>query len=149
MTDTAQDLRPGIDQPSTEEETGLHGPTPLLEWVAAAIGGLLTLGLLGFIGWQALQGTGGEPAAVQVLAGQVTPFAGGFVVEVTARNLSPETAASVEVEGSIQQDGEALETATLSFDYVPGHSERRGGLFFRNDPAAHALEVRALGFEEP
>ena len=42
-----------------------------------------------------------------------------------------------------------IETSDITFDYVPGHAERKGGLFFRQDPRMHKLELRALGYQTP
>jgi uncharacterized protein (TIGR02588 family) len=64
-------------------------------------------------------------------------------------NLSPSTAAVVEVEGVLSRDGREVATSSMTLDYVPGHSERQGGLFFAQDPGAYDLELRALGYAEP
>lgn len=75
----------------------------------------------------------------------------GFVVEVTAVNRSGGSAAAVEVEveGALMSGDAAIETSSLIFDYVPGRAERKGGLFFTQDPRRHRFAVRALGYQEP
>lgn len=123
--------------------------TPLLEWLAGGIGAALTLLLLGFLGWDAYAQASDVPPEVEVSLRAVQPAGSGFVAEITAVNLSPATAASVEVEGVLSRDGEEVERAQATFDYVPGHSETRGGLFFREDPREGGLELRALGYQEP
>ena len=37
----------------------------------------------------------------------------------------------------------------MTLDYLPQDSERRGGLFFTEDPAAYELVLRAQGYAEP
>lgn len=132
-----------------ESESGSDGKSkPLLEWAAALVGLVLTLTLLGFVGWQAVQAPEKRPPAVSVMAGWVSQVPGGYVVEVTAKNRSTSTAAGVEVEGTITRGGAKI-ASSVTFDYVPGHSERKGGLFFPQDPRAHPFEVRALGYSQP
>ena len=123
--------------------------TPALEWAAAGIGLLLLLALLATIGLEAISGETDEPPAIAVTAGLVAAAPGGYLVEIEATNASGATAASVEVEGALMAGGAAVETSSLTFDYVPGHSRRKGGLFFAEDPRRHRLELRALGYQEP
>ena len=122
---------------------------PLLEWASAAIGLALTLIILGLIGREALRGDAAQPPAIEVVPVHIARAGTGFVVEVAAVNRSGGTAADVEIEGVLKQGETALETSSLVFDYVPGHAERRGGLYFREDPRRHRLELRPLGYQRP
>lgn len=122
--------------------------TPLLEWIASAIGLLLTLAVVGVIGRQAVMGAADEVPDIEISVARVVPASTGFVVELIARNRGGGTAAAVEIEGSLGA-GDTVETSSATFDYVPGHSERKGGLFFSQDPRRHPLEVRALGYNKP
>jgi uncharacterized protein (TIGR02588 family) len=123
--------------------------TPALEWVAAAIGLLLLLILLAIIGREAVGGEAAEPPAIAVTAGRTVAAAGGHLVEIEAANASGATASAVQVEGALMAGDRAVETSRLVFDYVPGRSRRRGGMFFTQDPRRHRLELRALGYQEP
>lgn len=122
---------------------------PLLEWIAAGIGLALTLGVLAVIGFEAAVGDAESPPAVEVRVERVVPSPAGYVVEIAATNRSGATAAAVQIEGEIKSGGTSVETSTATFDYVPGRATRRGGLFFREDPRLHELEVRALGYQAP
>ena len=122
---------------------------PLLEWLAAAVGLLLSLAVVAIIGREALNGEMEQPPAIEVRAERVVPLRSGFLVEVEAANRSGGTAAIVEVEGTLKSGEATVETSTLAFDYVPGHAERKGGLFFKADPRTHSLELRALGYQAP
>lgn len=135
------------EEDAREDREG--GETPLLEWISAGVGLLVTLAILGFIGWQAWSDAGAGPPAIIVRAEGSQPAGGGWVVEFVAENLSPTTAAAVEVEGVLRQGGRILATSRATLDHVPGLSERTGGLFFEQDPRAHELGLRALGYATP
>ena len=64
-------------------------------------------------------------------------------------NPSPATAAQVVVAGEPPRGGEVMAAGRASFDYVPGHSEERGGLFPGQDPAIGGLRRRSLGHARP
>jgi uncharacterized protein (TIGR02588 family) len=119
--------------------------TPLLEWIAAGIGLILLLIVLGAIGQEAMTGAADEPPAITVTAGQVTQTRSGFVVAFEANNASRGTAAAVEIEGKLASG----ETSSATLDYVPGRGRTAGGLFFKTDPRGQQLELRALGFQTP
>ncbi|HYI64072.1 MAG TPA: hypothetical protein VEW71_04230 [Allosphingosinicella sp.] len=123
--------------------------TPLLEWAASGIGLLLLLGLLAVIGREALSGEAEQLPAIDVAIRRILPAGSGFVVEIEAVNRSGGTAAAVEIEGTLKSGGSTRESSSATLDYVPGHSRRSGGLFFREDPRRHQIEVRALGFQVP
>ena len=119
-----------------------------LEWLSGAIGLLITLGLLGFIGWQAL-GSSHAPPALELEVTDVAPAAGGFVVEFTAHNRSDSTASAVEVEGTLRGSAPQPVVSRTTLDYVPARSRAEGGLYFSSDPRKGSLEVRALGYAAP
>jgi uncharacterized protein (TIGR02588 family) len=137
------------DHLSTAQDTRKQDGTPVLEWISAAIGLVLTLAMLGFIAWQAGKRTGEEPPAIKVHVQQILSAGDGYVVEFAARNLSPATAAAVQIEGELVEGERVIATSQVTLDYVPGNSERRGGLFFRENPRAYDLEIRALGYAKP
>jgi uncharacterized protein (TIGR02588 family) len=121
--------------------------TPWLEWVSSGVGLLLVLVVFGLIGWQAINDAS-EPPAIAVDVGNVTPVPGGFRVEFRARNTGGSAGAQVEIEGVLSGGG-ADEISRVVFDYVPGHSVRRGGLFFTHDPRIGHLSLRARGYSAP
>lgn len=121
--------------------------TPLLEWIAAGIGGALILAVVAVLSWEIVTGDDRPPTFVAQSLG-VTPVAGGFIVEIEVENRGDRPAAQVEVEGELSW-GDAKETAGVTFDYVPGHSTRTGGLFFKSDPTKGELELTSKGFTDP
>ena len=122
---------------------------PLLEWIAAAIGLVVTVSMMAIIGLEALRGDATQLPAIEVRATRVVQTPTGFVVEIVAANHAGGTAAAVQIEGTLASAGAEVETSSLTRDYVPGHAERKGGLFFTRDPRRHRLEVRALGYQAP
>jgi uncharacterized protein (TIGR02588 family) len=77
----------------------------------------------------------------------------GYLVEIRARNEGGSTATTVEVEGTLKSNddsqAEAVETSSTTFDYIPSHSIRQGGLFFQENPEQYHLEVQAKGYSKP
>ena len=121
---------------------------PWLEWVASGVGLLLVLGIFGVIGWQAFNGAT-VPPVITVEVENVAPVEGGHRVLFRARNRAGEAAAQVEIEGTVSTAGLDPETSRVVLDYILGHSEQQGGLFFSRDPRSGALSLRATGFADP
>ena len=46
-------------------------------------------------------------------------------------------------------DGGTIETSDTTLDYLPGRSEREGGLFFSRDPRGFDLRLRPKGYMKP
>ena len=134
-------------KPAAKTSPGAQG-TPLVEWIAGAVGLVLVLLTLAVIGREALFGDR-SPPAVTVAARAVHAAPGGWLVEIEVINSGGSPAAQVIVEGELTLAGQPPETAEASFDYVPDHSRRRGGLFFAQDPRAGRLDLRAKGYTEP
>lgn len=124
------------------------GP-PVLEWVSAAVGAVLAIGILIFISIEALDSSASRPPLLEVRPTAVAGAGGFYVVEVTVANRSGQTAAAVEIQGELMQGGSSVETSNATVSYVPGHSERNAGLIFSRDPRAHQLQVRSTGYERP
>lgn len=118
------------------------GP-PLLEWVASALGLILTVGVMAVIARDAFASSADLAPDLTVTATRVRQVRAGFLLEFEARNLSPITAAQVTIEGKLPGG----ETSTATIDYLPGRSSRRGGLFFGEEP--RGVELRPLGFQDP
>ncbi len=128
---------------------GVHPDTPALEWVAAVIGLLLTLSILGAMAWEAWAGESDQAPAIEARVERVVHTGTGYVAEIVLDNRSPATAAAVEVEGELTRRDGTTATSTATVDYVPGASMRRAGLVFTDDPRRGQLEIRVLGYSEP
>ena len=53
------------------------------------------------------------------------------------------------IEGELVAPGAQAETAEAVFDYVPAHSTRKGGLYFKDDPRTGQLTLTAKGYIDP
>lgn len=131
-----------------KREKQRKGPS-LLEWIAAAVGALLVIGTLTFIGLEAIATGDSRPPILEVTPVSVVSEAGSHVLKVKVTNRSGQTAAAVEIEGELRQGGQTLETSNATLSYVPGHSDREAGLVFSRDPKLYRVKVRATGFELP
>lgn len=119
-----------------------------LEWLIAALGLLLVLGTTGYLVADALVAEPSPPRIV-VHADSVAALGpSGWLVRFTARNHGRETVGEVGIVGELRVGADTL-TARATLDYLPGRSERRGGLLFPADPRLGALRLRAEGFREP
>ncbi|RYE64332.1 MAG: hypothetical protein EOO83_01690 [Oxalobacteraceae bacterium] len=131
------------------QRSSIAARTPLLEWVAAGIGLVCLIFLLGAIGHDALQGGTQAPPDVFVKTRAASRTGDGYVVIFEAFNRGGGTAAALEIEGRLMDGDRAIETSTATIDYVAGHGSAEGGLFFVNDPANLTIKIRPLGFQTP
>ena len=122
--------------------------TPLLEWIAAGLGLVLTVGAVGYLVGEGLRPEAGPPV-LMVSAERISPTPAGYAVDVQVQNRSRTTAAAVEIEGVLRAPGQEPETAAVTFDYVPGLSRRTGGLVFQADPRRFPLTLTAKGHVAP
>lgn len=122
--------------------------TPALEWVAAGVGALIALVVLGTVGWQALAGRDDPVPLLAARIDTVTPAGPGQVATVIVTNASSRTAAGVHVEGVVDKGGPGEETSSAVVDYVPGDGEATAALVF-SDPAPGPIAVRVTGYEHP
>ena len=123
--------------------------TPLLEWIAGAVGLVFLLGLLGVIGHEALTATTGRMPAVSVRTGGIARTGAGYVVAFDAVNTGEGTAAALEIEGQLLDGASVVETSSATIDYVPANGRAQGGLFFVHDPHGLTIKARPLGFQTP
>lgn len=124
-------------------------PVPPLEWLSAALGLLLALGIVGALVREGLAGSDHAVPVLAVKTSRVVAAGGGYVVEVTVANAAPHTAASVQIEGQLETPGAEPETSNATIDYVPGRSSAKAGLLFATDPRAGELKLRVMGYEVP
>ncbi len=115
----------------------------LLEWIAAAVGLLLTIGVAAVIARDAFNGSADMAPDLEVVVRDQQRVGNRWLVRFDAHNRSPVTAAQVTIEGALP-DGE---TSTATIDYIPGRSMRGGGLIFTTEP--RGVQLRPLGFQDP
>ena len=113
----------------------------VLEWVMGGLGLLIVLAALGVILVEAAGPR--DPARLEARLESARPEGGGWLAEVEVANAGDETAAGVEVEGTLGD-----EAASATIDYVPAHGRERVMLSFDGDPRA-GLELSVHGWSEP
>jgi uncharacterized protein (TIGR02588 family) len=121
---------------------------PLFEWLVAAIGLVLVTGSIAFLLYEAVRGSEAPPDVI-VRVESVSPVEAGYLVRFRAVNRGGQTAAGLLVRGDLKGEAEVVETSEARLDYLPGGSERQGGLYFRENPDRFRLEIRARGYERP
>jgi uncharacterized protein (TIGR02588 family) len=129
-----------------------HTPaeTPFWEKMVGVVGLLLVLSVLGFLLYAASVPQTGPEIVAEVQA--ITPQAGGYLVAFDAANHGRKTAAAVAIAGALYdpaQGDEPIETAEVTFDYIPDQSNRSGSLLFEHDPRLFELRLQVKGFMDP
>lgn len=108
---------------------------PVLQWLMAALGGVITLAAVVIVVWEAMQPKAPPALSARIVAIETT--ASGHVAEVEVRNDGLDTAAAVDIEGVLGD-----QTATATLDYVPGRGHATAYLRFDEDPRAAAVSVK-------
>ena len=124
--------------------------TPLWEKLAGLAGRLLVLGVVGFLLYEGIQPQREAEIVTEVQSTLLQE--GGHLVLFEASNRGRQTAAAVLVEGALYDPAspeEPVETAEMTFDYIPDQSDRTGSLVFENDPAQYELRIQVKGFMDP
>lgn len=119
-----------------------------LEWAVFAIGLVVTLGVVGFLAWDAAR-SGDGPPDLAVELGAPQPRAQGWAVPVTVRNRGEETAEGARVLVTLELPGGEKEEAELELPFVPRRSQREGWVHFLHPPASGRLSGRVTGYEQP
>jgi uncharacterized protein (TIGR02588 family) len=119
----------------------------LWEWVAAAVATVMVISMVVTL---LLAGRREQtPPQFAVTIESVASSGPDFLVRFSIRNDGSQTAAQVVVEGQLERGEPSPETSSVTFDYVPGGSVRRGGVLFRHDPRSRQFTLRPLGYREP
>lgn len=127
-----------------------NSPVPAAEWVVAAIGLVVFASVVGLMLYDAFAGDHSAPQ-ITVKVESISRNGEGYLVKFRAENLGGETAADVVVDGELPApDGVGgVETASTTLDFLPGHSERQGGFFFKSKPEPDKIRLRASSYREP
>ncbi len=123
---------------------------PVLEWIVAMVGVVITVIILGFLLWDATAGDRSPPdIAVQVDSISTSSSASGFLVVFHAENKGGTTAANVGIAAELIDGESSVESRSAEIDYLPAHSTRPGGFFFSRDPRSYKLTLRSSGYQKP
>ena len=117
-------------------------------WSIGFLGLAMVLGSIGFMLYEAVAGDR-SPPDVTLHVNSILPTRNGYLVKFRAVNEGGSTAEGVTVEGELVNATGVIEISNTILEYVPSHSEREGGLYFRSDPEQYELRLRAKGYEKP
>ena len=120
---------------STAKAKSADPGRPVLQWVMAVVGAVVTLSAIGIVVWEALQPSAPPALSARIVAVEAT--AAGHVATIRVQNDGDDTAAAVEIEGVLGD-----QTATASLDYVPRHGHAQAYLRFDADPRAASVSVK-------
>ena len=115
------------------KDQGKLKDAPLWMWGIGVLGSVLVLGSIGFMLYEAAAGDS-SPPDVTIRMDSIRPTQNGFLIEFRAINEGGTTAQGLTVEGELRNGTDSVETSSTTIQYVPSHSERAGGLFFKSDP---------------
>jgi uncharacterized protein (TIGR02588 family) len=122
--------------------------TSAWEWAIAIVGAVLVVGTVSYLIYFEASTTS-RPPQVTIEQQLVNRIGNKYLVSFTAQNQSSATAAGLRIRGELRQDGRIVESSELSFDYLPGFSERQGYFYFQQDPSSGELHVFPLSYVEP
>lgn len=124
----------------TSAKTAASPATPMLQWAMAALGAIVTAGIITTVIWEALQPSAPPALSARIVAVEATSSGQVAVIEVA--NDGDDTASAVDIVGILGQ-----EETTATVDYVPGHGHAQAFLRFDADP--HAAKVSVKGWSAP
>lgn len=124
-------------------DAGLHRPA--VEWIAAALSGLLVLCLVVFLGNEALS-DGAHPADLLVTIERVEQVENGTIVTVAVVNRGDRAVAAVTVDASVKPA--TTPGKQIAFDYIAARAIRRGAFLFPHPVTPSALDIQVGGYTE-
>lgn len=118
---------------------------PIVEWAFAALSGVLVLGIVAFLGREAVVG-GIRPADLVVSIDELEQLDSGTMVMVTVANRGDKAAASVTVNASLAKS--SAPDKQIEFDYIAAHAVRRGAFLFPHPVTPAVLDIQIGGYTE-
>lgn len=139
----------GDDDRQDRDPVDFGTATPPAEWAIAITGALIAATVIALLIVQSLQ-TSEQPALLMTdVAPPTETDADSRLVRITVRNVGGRPASNVHVRGRLIVEGEPVEEAVATIDYVPAGTERHVLLQYVRDPAGGRLDVSSLGFTDP
>ena len=91
----------------------------------------------------------GTPPLVAIEVQSVVPSGDGYVVTIDVTNRGSAVASGLVIEGVLNDTSTAVETSTITIDYVPSGSHRQAGLYFTRDPGRFNPQILPKGYVDP
>lgn len=134
-----------IHRPATKRRAS---DTPRLEWLLGIFGLALLVAGVSYLTYRGITHPP-EPGPVVVTVLDVHPAGGLHIVKFSVRNDGSENLSHLYLTARLSDGDTEIESAQAFIDYLPGHSEQRGGVYLRNDPRQHTLRIYPAGYMEP
>lgn len=119
-----------------------------IEWVTGVLSSLVVIGILAWVGYEALT-QDAKPPDLVIQVGQDDVMEAGHRVEFQVLNRSDRTAAAVTVRGEVIDAGTVLESAEVILDYVPADSKAGGAFIFITDTTNREIRIQPRGYADP
>lgn len=130
-----------------QQDSGQEQSRTVAEWVVFAVSALILAAVVAVTASDAL-GTRGPPEFTTTV-GTVAERNGAHYVSVAVENEGDRTAATVKVDARLLQDGEVVEQATQTLDFLAGDERRQVGFVFERDPRALEFQAGVSSFQVP
>lgn len=121
---------------------------PRLEWLLGVFGLLLLGSAVSFLIREGLI-QDERPGAVSVTVTETRKAGSAYVVRFTVHNNGSQTLSHLHLTARLTEGSGQVESGQAFIDYLPGHSQREGGIYLKHDPGRYALEIRPEGYMTP
>lgn len=111
-----------------------------LEWSVFAASAVVLAFTFGFLGYEAFVSTV-KPTAIEIELGTPEAHDDYYAVPVTIKNVGSQSIEDVQVDVTLMQEQEEVETASITMPTLPRESSREGHVAFSSDPG-EADEIR-------
>lgn len=120
-----------------------------LEWSVFAASAVILIFTFGFLGYEAFV-TDGKPTAIEIELGAPQSHDGYYAVPVTIKNAGSQSVEDVQVDITLIQDQQEVETASITMPMVPRESSREGHVAFSSNPSeADEIQTRIVSYVIP
>lgn len=140
-----------MTDPKDDDADG-EGPveqgTSVVEWVAAAVGAVLFVAMIGYLVQLGFQDIEGVPQ-IELSAQPAIRQGSSHLVGFKATNVGKATALNLVVAATLYDGEEEIEHKEATIDYLPMQSSRSGGFIFAHDPADYRLRIAASSYLDP
>ena len=133
---------------SSPRQKNKRQPGEIWEELLGGVGLVLVISIISYLLYQSSQPN--QPPTLMIEAERIVAQEKGYLVQIRVTNQGDKTASSAMVEGTlVDAGGNTVESSDITFDYVPPHSQRHGGLIFQANPGEYQLELQSRGYVEP
>ena len=119
-----------------------------IEWIVGIASAVLVLTLVAFVAVEAIVSPN-EPPRLSVTILDDLPKVASNEVRFQVFNAADATASAVVVRGELKSTAGSVETAEVTFDYVPARSSAKGSLIFSAPIGGREIKMYAVGYVDP